>query len=289
MNEADSITSELDSLKQRTKSGSVFWLARDIQRLLSYADWDNFLNVVGKAKISCENAGVGIENHFREITEKVALGSGAVGKRANVVLSRYACYLIAMNGDPSKEAIALAQTYFAVQTRRQEVADASVAEVLSADEERLDLRERLKQATKGLNSAAKNSGVEHYGIFHDAGYQGLYGMSLKDIKAKKGLKKSDELFDRAGKSELAANSFKATQTAERLEREKIKGQRAASETHRKVGQEVRATIRKLGNTMPENMKPEPHINEVKRKLAAKSKTPELPDIGASGTDVPKSD
>ena len=270
MSELTITTSELDKLHRRKTTGAEYWMGRDIQALLGYSDWENFANVIQKAMTACERAGVGVSNHFRETTEKVGIGSGVTGKRQTFFLSRYACYLIAMNGAPSKPAIALAQTYFAVQTRRQEMADQATEE-----EQRIELRERLKNATKTLNSAAKQSGVQNYGLFHDAGYRGLYGMGLSSIKAKKGLTKNDDLFDRAGKSELAANFFKATQAAERLERLKVKGEKDANQTHHQVGEEVRATIKKLGNTMPESLKAEPDINAVKKKLSLKQKA--LPD------------
>lgn len=213
MSELPTTTSALD-LHRRVKSNGVeFWMGRDIANLLGYADWDNFENVVQKAMVACERAGARVSNHFRETTEEVVIGSGAKGKRGTYFLSRHACYLIAMNGDPAKPQIALAQTYFAVQTRRQEVADEE-----NPEDARLAWRERLSDATKGLNSAAKVSGVQKYGLFHDAGYRGLYGMGLSAIKSKKGLSPKDDLFDRAGTSELAANFFKAEQTKERLAR-----------------------------------------------------------------------
>lgn len=159
MNEEIISTSELDKLRRTSKSGVEYWMGRDLQGLLGYSDWENFANVIQKAMTACERASVGIANHFRETREKVALGSGATGKRQTFFLSRYACYLIAMNGDPSKPAIALAQTYFAVQTRRQEIADQATEE-----QQRIDLRERLKKATKDLNSAAKQSGVQITGF-----------------------------------------------------------------------------------------------------------------------------
>jgi DNA-damage-inducible protein D len=262
-------TSQLDQKRKISASGGEYWLAREIQPLLEYADWENFLNVIKKATASCEKAGLNPKNHFRDITEEIGSGKGATGKRKNFFLSRYACYLIAMNGDPSKEAIAYAQAYFAVQTRRQEIADQ-----FSEDHQRIELREKLRQATKDLNSSAKKSGVQNYGLFHDAGYRGLYGMGLSLVKSKKGLSKNDDLFDRAGRSELAANFFRATQAAERLERQKINGEDAAKKTHHEVGSEVRSTIQKLGNTTPENLPAEPDIKSVKKKIEA-AKNPKL--------------
>ncbi len=283
MDNQEHTTSQLDARMKVSKGGVEYWLARHLQELLEYADWDNFVNVVKKAAVACATAGINPENHFREVTDKVEIGSGATGKRRNYFLSRYACYLIAMNGNSSKGPIALAQTYFAVQARRQEIRDTE-----SEEEQRVELRERLRRATKDLNSCAKKSGVQNYGLFHDAGYRGLYGMSLSSVKAKKGLQKKDDLFDRAGKSELAANFFKTTQAAERLEREKIQGEEAAKNTHLKVGGEVRATIRKLGNTMPENLPAEPHIKVVQKKIAQGKKLP-LTDISISSDSDTKVD
>jgi len=264
-------TSELDKRKKTSKRGSEYWNARDIQPLLGYAEWRNFADVVEKAKVACERAGVAVSNHFVESTEKVLLGSGATGSRATYFISRYGCYLVAMNGDPTKKEIALAQTYFAVQTRRQEIAD---QEGLAQSEvERLELRDRLTDATKGLNSAAKNSGVQRYALFHDAGYRGLYGMGLSDLKSRKGIKESEHLFDRAGSSELAANLFRATQTRDRLQKLNTKGEVNASKVHHEVGTEVRATIRKLGNQMPEDLAAEPPIKALRQKSQTQLKSP----------------
>jgi DNA-damage-inducible protein D len=222
--------------------------------------------VVEKAKLSCQSARVSAGNHIREATEVIEAGKGAKVKRKTFFLSRYGCYLIAMNGDPAKPQIALAQTYFAVQTRRQEISDQ-----LRLEEERLQLRDGVTKATKTLNSVAKHAGVQEYGLFHDAGYRGLYGMGLSAIKARKGLTPKDELFDRAGRSELAANFFRATQTAERISRLGVKGQLKLNETHETVGREVRSTIKKLGNTPPEDLAAEPNIKILKRKLLPPSK------------------
>jgi len=256
-------SSELDKCKKTSKRGSDYWNAREIQHLLGYAEWENFAKVVEKAKTSCERSGVAVSNHFVESTEKVSLGSGATGKRATYYISRYGCYLVAMNGDPKKQEIALAQTYFAIQTRRQEIADQQA--LGQNDLERLELRDRLTDATKGLNSVAKSSGVQRYALFHDAGYRGLYGMGLNDVKNRKGIKKGEQLFDRAGSSELAANLFRATQTRDRLQKSSARGEAAASNVHHEVGAEVRATIRKLGNQMPEDLSAEPPIKALRQK------------------------
>jgi DNA-damage-inducible protein D len=264
-------SSELDKLKKTSKRGSFYWNARQIQPLLGYAEWENFAKVVEKAIAACERAGVGASNHFLETTEKVALGSGATGKRATYLISRHGCYLVAMNGDPTKPEIALAQTYFAVQTRRQEIADQQALE--QTEQERLELRDQLTDATKGLNSAAKTSGVQHYGLFHDAGYRGLYGMGLSDIKTRKGIKQAEKLFDRAGSSELAANFFRATQTRDRLQKLNTKGEQGAKNVHQQVGAEIRATIERMGNKMPEDLPAEPPIKTLRLKSKKQLRAP----------------
>ena len=263
-------TRELDLNRKIGKNGQEYWMGRDIQVLLGYADWTNFEKVVEKAKTACESSGLSASNHLRETTEVIEAGKGAKLRRKTYFLSRYACYLIAMNGDSSKPEIALAQTYFAVQTRRQEIADQ-----LTVEEQRIELRDRLTKATKDLNSVAKQAGVQQYGLFHDAGYRGLYGMGLSAIKARKGLSEKDELFDRAGRSELAANYFRATQAAERIERLGVHGQLKANETHEKVGREVRTAIKNLGNTMPEELPAEPNIKTLKRQITTSPDVLEL--------------
>jgi DNA-damage-inducible protein D len=190
----------------------------------------------------------------------MALGKGAERQVEDVALSRYACYLVAMNSDPNKLEVAIAQSYFAVQTRRQELADES-----ANIESRLNLRDRVKDANKFLNSAAKDAGVQQYGLFHDAGYRGLYGgLSLREIKAKKGIDAKNDLLDCINRAELAANEFRITQTEMTLRRESIKGEINARETHKKVGTEVRNTIRKLGGTMPEQLPAVEPIKELEK-------------------------
>jgi DNA-damage-inducible protein D len=212
--------------------------------------------------MACESAGVNSDQHFRNTAKAIASGNGALVQRGDYYLSRYACYLIAMNGDTSKPEIGLAQTYFAIQTRRQEIEDK-----LTDEEKRLQLRERVKHANKHLNSAAKQAGVQRFGLFHDAGYKGLYSMGKTAIKIRKGISPNDELLDCAGRTELAANEFRITQTEERLRLNKLRGETTAMNTHYAVGMEVRNSIKRIGGTMPEDLPAEPNI----KKLAHRNK------------------
>jgi DNA-damage-inducible protein D len=238
-------------------------MARDLLPLLGYTRWENFANVIEKAKMACESAGVPPSDQFLDITKGIAAGKGAEIQRVDFYLSRYACYLIAMNGDPGKSEIGQAQTYFAVQTRRQEVQDQN-------PERRIELRQRIKEANRNLNSAAKDVGVQNYGLFHDSGYRGLYGMGLTDLKAYKRIPPKDDLLDRAGRVELAANEFRITQAEDKLRREDVKGEGAAINTHREVGQAVRTTIQKLGGKLPEDLLPEPSIKRLSATHRAKA-------------------
>ena len=258
----DLVVSELDRRKSHDSRGNEYWRARDLQALLGYAEWRNFAEVIEKARTACETLGVDPSNQFVATTKKVTVGSGGVVEVEDFFLSRYAAYLVAMNGDPKKSQIAYAQAYFAVQTIRQEQTDQ-----LTDEEKRLQLRARVKDANKKLNSAAKTAGVINYAFFHDAGYRGLYDMSLADVKRKKGITAKEDLLDVAGRVELAANEFRITQTEERLKRENVRGQDAASQVHKEVGRKVRKAIADIGGTMPENLPAETHI----KKLTAKRK------------------
>ena len=264
--ENNAITAKLDNARRQAKSGAEFWRAREIQAALGYDEWRNFEAVVKKACMACETVGADPGNHFVETNRMVEIGSGAKRQERDYFLSRYACYLIAMNGNPAKTQIAVAQTYFAVQTFRQEQLDS-----LSYEEKRIYLRDRVRDANKHLNGAAKAAGVQNYALFHDAGYRGLYGMGLRDIRDAKGMSRKDDLLDRAGRSELAANEFRITQTEEALERDRIRGHEAACDTHNRVGRKVRATIRELGGTLPERLPPEPSIKKLKAKRAKRLK------------------
>ncbi len=266
-----------EEVRQFDEDGNEFWSARDIAPLLEYQDWRNFMQVVDKARLACEQSGRPVADHFGDVTKMVGIGSGAQRPVPDVHLSRYACYLIVQNGDPAKPVIANGQTYFAMQTRRQELADDAKFARLSEDEKRLAIRNELATHNKHLAAAAKDAGVEtslDYAIFQDHGYKGLYGgLGNKEIHAKKGLKKSQKILDHMGSTELAANLFRATQTEEKLRRDKVRGKSQANKTHFDVGRKVRQTIDELGGTMPENLpKPESSIQQIesaKKKLTKK--------------------
>lgn len=259
-----------ESIKHVDENGAEYWTSRSLWKILEYNEYRNFIPVIEKAKIACENSGQRIEDHFVDINEMVAIGSGAVRPIDSIKLSRYACYLIVQNADPSKTNVAQGQTYFAIQTRIAEVQQMKEYQELTSEEEkRLFLRSELLQHNSQLASAAKDAGVidsRDYAIFQNYGYQGLYGgMTAKDIHARKGLKKSQKILDHMGSTELAANLFRATQTEEKLKRENIKGKQKANMTHYEVGAKVRQTIKELGGTMPENLPVEESIKVVERK------------------------
>ncbi len=266
-----------EGARQIDEDGNEFWFARDLAPLLDYQQWRNFMQVIDKALQACEKSGRVVADHFADVSKMVDIGSGAQREVADVRLSRYACYLIVQNGDPSKPVIANGQTYFAMQTRRQELNDDEKFARLSEDEKRLAIRNELAEHNKDLAAAAKDAGVESpldYAIFQDHGYKGLYGgMGAKDIHARKGLKKSQKILDHMGSTELAANLFRATQAEEKLKRDDIHGKQRANQAHYEVGQKVRQTIQELGGTMPEAL-PTPeqsvkHIESAKKKLDKK--------------------
>jgi len=225
--------------------------------LLGYQKWENAEEVIGRAARACINSGQVVDNHFHLFRKMVKIGSNTVRNIKDWKLDRFACYLVAQNGDSNKQEIALAQTYFAIQTRKQEI-----FEKLSTSDKRLLIRGEVTSENKKLFSTAKKAGVTKFGSFNDAGYRGLYGMSLKRIKIKKGIKE-ENLLDRAGTTELAANLFRITQTDEKIKKDDIQGDYQVSSAHFMVGGKVRQTIKDIGGTTPENLPPEKHIKELK--------------------------
>ena len=258
-------TNAFEKAKRTDEDGNEYWSSRDLARILEYSNYRNFEEVVSKAKIACNQSGGSIQDHFADVNEMVEIGSGAKREVPVVLLSRYACYLLIQNADSRKAVVALGQTYFAIQTRRQEIADQT-----REDEQRMHLRDELALHNKNLAGAAKEAGVvdpRDYAIFQNAGYQGLYGgLTVQDIHLKKGLKKSQKILDHMGSTELAANLFRATQTEDKLKRENVKGKLAANSTHREVGEKVRKTIKEIGGTMPEHLPTVENIKNVERRI-----------------------
>ena len=255
-----------DSIRRTTPAGNAYWSSRDFARVLGYADYRNFQSVIESARTACFNSGQRVDDHFVEVTDMIKVGKGAMRPAKTVMMSRYACYLVIQNADPSKEIVAQGQTYFAIQTRRQELSDAEIEE-----QRRLAIRSELKKHNSQLADAAKDAGVadpRDYAIFQNHGYMGLYGgLGAQDIHRRKGLKKGEQILDHMGSTELAANLFRATQAEEKLRREKITGKEKANKAHREVGAKVRQTIKELGGTMPEEL---PTVESIK-KLESRAK------------------
>ena len=254
------------TIRRTNPAGNEFWSSRDFARVLGYNDYRNFEAVVEKARTACFNSGQRVEDHFVDITEMVEIGSGAQRSLKTVMMSRYACYLVIQNADPAKEIVAQGQTYFAIQTRRQELSDEAMEE-----QRRLAIRSELRMHNTQLADAAKGAGVvepRDYAIFQNHGYMGLYGgLGAQDIHTRKGLKKGEQILDHMGSTELAANLFRATQAEDKLRREKITSKAKANQAHREVGAKVRQTIKELGGTMPEEL---PAVESIK-KLESKAK------------------
>jgi DNA-damage-inducible protein D len=265
-----------EQIKEVDKNGNEYWTARKLSEILDYADFRNFITVIGKAKEACSNSGENIENHFVDFNEMVLIGSGAKREIENFKLSRYACYLIVQNADPSKEVVALGQTYFAIQTRLQEIQQMDEYNRLNTEKEkRLFLRNQLREHNAQLADAAKDAGVIEnidYAIFQNHGYMGLYGgLDAKGIHNRKGLKNNEQILDHMGSAELAANLFRATQTEVKLRQDNIQGKNNANKTHFEVGKKVRKTIQELGNPMPENLPTEESIKNLEKEKNKQSK------------------
>lgn len=254
MNKIKEYTKEtFEEIKHIEGNGEEYWLARELQKALEYKDLRNFEKVIEKAKISCQNSEISDIDHFVVHNKMVSIGSGAKRKQKDYKLSRYACYLIVQNADPNKEVVALGQTYFAVQTRKQELTEKEYS-MLTEDEKRFYQRNLTKKGNYSLNQAAKKAGVKNFDRFHNAGYKGLYnGETANDIAKGKGLRYREDILDNMGSEELAANLFRITQTESKLKRENIASEKAANKSHYNIGKNIREVIEKNGGTMPEEL------------------------------------
>ena len=242
-----------EEIKHIDEFGEEFWFARELMKVLQYNKWENFEKVISKAKDACKNSGMSVIDHFPDIRKMVQIGSGAEREQIDYKLTRYACYVIAQNGDSRKKVIALAQTYFAVQTRKQELTEKEYS-MLTEDEKRFYQRNLTRKGNYSLNQTAKKAGVKNFDKFHNSGYKGLYnGETADDIAKRKGLRYREDILDNMGSEELAANLFRITQTESRLKRDKVKTEDKANKTHYTIGKNIREVIAKNGGTMPEDL------------------------------------
>ena len=274
------VAQSFEDIKQTNEYGAEYWSARDLQNLLGYTQWRRFEDAIKRAITSCKESGNPSEYHFADVGKMIELGKGGVREVDDYHLSRFACYLIAQNGDPRKPEIAYAQQYFAIQTRKQEL-----SEQLAADLERLELRKQTAEEFKALSGAAQQAGVQSrmFGVFHDAGYKGLYGgMGKADIQAYKKIPDKHQLMDRMNATELAANQFRMTQTRDKLARDAINNQQHAIKTHEQVGKEVREAIKRIGGTLPEHIPPAEHIKDVEKRVKQSTPKMELDQRDADG-------
>ncbi|MCL1911458.1 MAG: DNA damage-inducible protein D, partial [Leptospirales bacterium] len=256
-----------EAIKQIDDRGNEFWYARDLQKTLFYTEWRNFQKVIDRAMLACQNSGFNVDDHFVEVNKMIAMPKTAEKQVIDYKLTRYACYLIVQNGDPRKDIIALGQTYFAIQTRRQELAD--TFNQLDENNKRLVVRGNIKQWNQLLAEAAHNAGVitdEEFAIFQNAGYMGLYGgLTVADIHRKKRLKDKDKILDFMGSTELIANLFRISQTEEKLKIDKTSTAAEANETHYKIAEKIRVAMIDMGTTLPENLPtPEKSIRIIER-------------------------
>ena len=266
MTEIKEYTEKLfEDIKHIDENGNEYWEARELQKILEYIEWRKFEGVINKAKIACENSNICTNEHFVDSAKMINLAKGAVRNVNDYKLSRYACYLIAQNGDPRKEVIALAQTYFAIQTRKQELNEKEYS-TLTEDEKRFYQRNLTKKGNYSLNRTAVNRGVKNLDKFHNAGYKGLYnGETANDIAKRKNLRYREEILDNMGSAELIANLFRISQTEQKLINDDIQTEKDATNTHYKVGKAVRETIKKLGGTMPEDLPaPDKSLKELEK-------------------------
>ena len=254
-----------EEIKHTDEKGIEFWYARELMPILQYSNWQNFEKIINKAKTSCENSKINVLDHFTDINKMVQIGSGAERKQQDYKLTRYAGYLIAQNGDSRKEVIALAQTYFAIQTRRQEISEKEYYE-LTEDEKRFYQRDLTRKGNYSLNQAAKKAGVKNFDKFHNAGYKGLYnGETADDIAKRKGLRYREDILDNMGSDELIANLFRISQTEQKLRRDKTDSEKEANKSHYIIGKNIREVIAKNGGIMPEGLPtPEKSLKQLEK-------------------------
>lgn len=242
-----------EDIKHIDENGSEFWYARELMSILEYNKWENFEKVINKAKDACENSGVSVFEHFPDVRKLSKRANNAEIEIKDYKLSRYACYLIAQNGDSRKKVIALAQTYFAIQTRKQEISEKEYSS-LTEDEKRFYQRDLTRKGNYSLNQTAKKSGVKNFDKFHNAGYKGLYnGETADEIAKRKGLRYREDILDNMGSDELIANLFRISQTEQKLRKDNVKTEKEANETHYTIGKNIREVIAKNGGTMPEDL------------------------------------
>ena len=246
LKEIDKNNKSFEEIKHIDENGVEFWYARELMPVLQYSNWQNFEKIIDKAKISCENSGISVFEHFIDVNKLSKRANNAEVEIKDYELTRYACYLIAQNGDSRKKVIALAQTYFAVQTRKQEITEKEYS-MLTEDEKRFYQRNLTKKGNYSLNQTAKKAGVKNFDKFHNSGYKGLYnGETADDIAKRKGLRYREDILDNMGSEELAANLFRITQTESRLKRDKVETEKKACDTHNKIGKIVRNAIKQAG-------------------------------------------
>jgi len=264
-NDIELNNSLFENLKHMDENGNEFWYARELQKALEYKEWRKFEGVINKAIKACKLSNSNALEHFVQLDKTIPMPKGAAKTISDYKLSRYACYLIAQNGDSRKKVIALAQTYFAVKTRLQEINEKDYS-LLTEDEKRLYKRSLTKKGNYSLNQTAKNAGVKNFDKFHNAGYKGLYnGETADDIAKRKGLRYCEDILDNMGSSELAANLFRITQTEEKIINDNIKNEASATEAHYIVGKNIRDVIAKNGGTMPEELPtPKKSIKELEK-------------------------
>jgi DNA-damage-inducible protein D len=253
LSDIDNTNKSFEDIKHIDESGVEFWYARELMPILQYSNWQNFEKIINKAKISCGNSGISVFEHFIDVNKLSKRANNAEVEIKDYELTRYACYLIAQNGDSRKKVIALAQTYFAVQTRKQEITEKEYS-MLTEDEKRFYQRNLTRKGNYSLNQAAKNAGVRNFDKFHNSGYKGLYnGETADDIAKRKGLRYREDILDNMGSEELAANLFRITQTESKLKRDNISTEKEANKTHYNIGKNIREVIAKNGGTMPEDL------------------------------------